>query len=246
MRMFFVLALVITMRQGQAQSETSGNEWDPSDPTVQGDESVANFNSGFGAQPKNKNSVKVNGVKLHRPSLGGNGCPEGTVGVAISPDNKILSVIFDNYVVQAGRSTGKKRDVKTCSVRMPLEVPAGFQFTVVKLDYRGYNSIPNNKGRTSYLAIYSFLDAATGKQVGRRIRRQKTFRGPLDEEYILSSDISAEPVWSRCGKSMNFQINTRAMAISNGKNEDVMGTIDSLDASVDSKVEYHLLWQACK
>ncbi len=245
LRMIFVFSLVIMMRQGQAQSDASENAWDPTDPTVQSGESVANFNSGFGSKPKNKNSAKVNGVKLHRPSLGGNGCPEGTVGVAISPDNTTLSVIFDNYIVQAGRSAGTKRDVKTCSVRMPLEVPAGFQFTVVKLDYRGYNMIPRN-GRTGYLAIYSFLDANSGKQMGRRIRRQKTFRGPLDEEYVLSSDISAEPVWSRCGKSINFQINTRAVAISNAKNDDVMGTIDSLDAAAGSRVEYHLLWQACK
>ncbi len=244
MRMIFVLTLVILVRQGQAQSGAADNVGDPSDPSVQAGESVADFNSGAGSAPKNKNSAKVNGVNLKRPSLAGNGCPDGTVGVAMSPDQKTISLIFDNYVVQAGRSVGIKRDVKICSVILPLEVPAGYQFTVVKLDYRGYNLIPKN-GRTGYLAIYSFIDASTGKQIGKRIRRRKTFRGPLDAEYVLSSDISSEPVWSKCGRTVNFQINTRAAAVSNGKNEDVMGTIDSIDSSSDSRVEYHLLWQTC-
>lgn len=216
-----------------------------SDPGVQPDENVGNFSKGIGAAPKNKNSAKVKGlVKLKGPVVGGSGCPEGTVGVALTPDNKTLSLVFDNYIVQAGRSTGLKRDIKSCSITLPVEVPAGYQFAVVKLDYRGFNSIPKN-GRTRYLTIYSFLDGNSGKQLGKRVRRQFGFKGPIDEEYVISSDVSSSPIWSRCGKSVNFRVDTRAAAVTNGKGDDVMGMIDSIDAAVGTSVEYHLLWQEC-
>jgi hypothetical protein len=238
LRLVFVFILVIA-QQGRAQSDNGA-----SDPVVQPDESVGDFKKGKGAEPKNKHSAKVNGVKLKGPKLGGSGCPEGTVGVSITPDNKTMSIIFDNYIAQAGRSFDLKRDIKTCSVSVPLSVPAGFQFAVVKLDYRGYHLVPE-KGRTNYLTIYSFTDANSGKQIGKRIRRKVAFQGPLDEEYILSSDVSSEPVWSRCGQAVNFRIDTRVVVASNGRGDDVMATIDSLDASVGNSVQYHLVWQAC-
>ncbi len=257
----FVLVTILVAQQGQAQfgqskgvgkkaeaggSHPSSNSEDFADVIVQADEKVGAFNKGAGKAPKNNHSAKVKGVKLNRPHLGGSGCPEGTVGVTLTPDNKTLSVIFDNYIVQAGRSFNLKRDIKNCSVRVPVEVPAGYQFAVVKLDYRGYNSIPE-KAKVSYLTIYSFTDIQTGKQIGRRIRRQYFFKGPLDEEYTLSSDVSSEPIWSSCGRAVQFGFDTRAIAATNGQGDDVMGTIDSIDASVGtSGVEYHLVWQACQ
>lgn len=226
---------------GQPPSESE----DFSDVAVQPNESVGDFNKGKGRKPKNDHSAKVKNVKLEAPMIGGTGCPEGTVGLTLTPDSKTISIIFDSYKVQAGRSFSLKKDIKYCSLRVPVDIPAGFQFAIVKLDYRGYNSIPE-RARVSYLTTYSFADQQTGKQVGKRIRRQAFFKGPIDEEFMLSSDVSSEPVWSQCGRTMQFRIDTRAIATTNSRGDDVMGMIDSIDASVGtSGVEYHLVWQAC-
>jgi hypothetical protein len=216
---------------------------DPSqEPPLEAGEDVADFKKGPGAPPKNGNSKFFKGVKLKNPQTGGTGCPAGTVSATLTDDNKTLALLFDNYVVQAGSSAGVKKDTKNCLVTLPVEVPPDSQFAVVKLDYRGFNSIPKS-GRTRYVTVYSVADATTGKQLGRRIRRRFDFQGPVQENYLISSDISAKPVWSACGKNVNFRIDTRATAASNGHGEDVMGTIDSIDASVGT--EYHLLWQSC-
>lgn len=269
MRLFLALSILMMASQGWSQwghpgftKPGSGKKKKPSipdsmiaelllnagestDPAPQSDENIGSFLKGKGGKAKNPHSVFVKNLKLRRPNVGGNGCAEGTVGISLSEDQRTMSLLFDNYVVQAGNSFGSRRDVKNCTVSVPLDVPAGYQFAVVKIDYRGFNSIPQ-KGRTRYLTIYSMTDAQSGKQVGRRIRRVYDFRGPLDEEYVISSDVSTAPVWSACGRSMNFRIDTRAVAVSNSRGEDVMATIDSIDASVgDSRVEYHLLWQAC-
>jgi hypothetical protein len=256
MRFVLVFLIILAVQQGQAQgshrqslgkkggAEPLLDSNELMDPAVQPDESVATFNRGRGAEAKNKNSVRMKGVKLKAAQWGGEGCAQGSVGAALTQDSKTLSLIFDNYSVQAGKNFGQKRDIKNCSITLPLEVPAGFQFMVVKLDYRGFNSIPKN-ARTRYLTIYSFLDEISGKQISRRIRRHYDFRGPLEEEYTISSDVSSQPVWSRCGKNVLFRIDTRAVAITNGQGEDVLGVIDSIDASVGQNVQYHLLWQSC-
>lgn len=214
------------------------------DPALQGDEDVSDFIKGKGNGPSNLNSAIVSGVKLKKPQLGGTGCPEGTIGASISPDAKTISLLFDNYIAQAGNSSGVKRDIKNCSVQLPIEVPAGFQFTIVKLDYRGYNSVPDG-GRARYVTMYSFFDGQTNKQIGKRIRRNYIFNGPLEEDYTISSDVSNKPIWSNCGKSLTFRLDTRAIAVTNEEGEDVLATIDSIDASAGTAVEYHLSWREC-
>lgn len=215
------------------------------DPSLQADEDVMPFIKGKGGAPKNNMSAFVKDVKIKQPKLGGTGCPEGTIGASITPDGKTISLLFDNYIAQAGQSAGVNRDIKTCSVELPIEVPAGYQFTIVKLDYRGFNSIPDG-GVARYVTIYSFLDGDTKKQVGRRIRRNFVFNGPLSEDYTISSDVSSKPIWSTCGKSMVFRLDTRAVAVTNEDREDVVATIDSIDAAAGSSVDYYLTWQECK
>lgn len=234
---------------GLAKNNPFGNKDFPDmgqseEPGIQSDEDVGNFLKGQGIGPKNGNSFIHKGIKLKAPITGGTGCQSGTVAAALTEDKKTLSILFDNYIAEAGNSSGVRRDVKNCSVVIPMEVPAGMQFTVVKLDYRGFNSIPPN-ARTRYVTMYSMINADNNKQLGRRLRRQYDFYGPLEEEYIISSDISTRPLWSKCGKNLNFKIDTRVVAATNKRGDDVLATIDSIDASAETNVQYHLLWRSC-
>lgn len=214
------------------------------DPQLQIGEDVSTFKKEKGEKPKNNMSSMVSGVKLKKPKLGGTGCAEGTVAASITPDAKTMSLLFDNYTTEAGGDTGIERDIKNCSVEIPIQVPAGYQFMVVKLDYRGFNSIPDG-GRTRYVAMYSFFDEQTQKLIGRRVRRNYIFQGPLEEQYTISSDVTQKPNWSSCGRNTLFRIDTRAIAVTNDEKEYVLGTVDSIDASVATQVEYHLLWKEC-
>lgn len=241
-----VLAIVlITSNYAHAQNEPPPDAGQSEEPAIQPDESVADFVKGKGGAPKNGNSKFNKNIKLKNPSANGNGCPAGTFAAALTEDKKTLSVAFDNYLVEANGAAGVKRDIKQCSVTMPMEIPAGMQVMIVKVDYRGFNSI--SKGaRTRYVTMYTFVDAETNKQIGRRVRRKMDFNGPLEAEYTLSSDVSSQPVWSKCGKNLNLRIDTRAAAASNKKGS-AMGTIDTIDASVGGdNVAYSLLWRECK
>lgn len=73
---------------------------------------------------------------------GGTGCPEGTVSATLSPDTKSLSLLFDQYQISVGDTTGKSLDHKSCNIAIPVHVPQGMRVSVLKIDYRGFNHLP--------------------------------------------------------------------------------------------------------
>src|SRR5687767_2321492 len=81
-------------------------------------------------------------IRLGTPAIGGSGCPQGTASAVLSPDGKTLSVLFDQFQVEAGRTTGKQIDRKTCDMGIPVHVPQGFAVSVLQVDYRGFNALP--------------------------------------------------------------------------------------------------------
>ena len=46
-------------------------------------------------------------IALGEPGYGGTGCPDGSASVTLSPDAKSLSILFDEYYVEAGGETNK-------------------------------------------------------------------------------------------------------------------------------------------
>ncbi len=83
-------------------------------------------------------------IALGIPGYGGNGCPAGTASVTLSPDAKALSIIFDQFIAEAGPNIGKTLDRKSCNIAIPVHVPSGFSVSVIAVDYRGFVSLPRN------------------------------------------------------------------------------------------------------
>ncbi|HZY67241.1 MAG TPA: DUF4360 domain-containing protein, partial [Devosia sp.] len=81
-------------------------------------------------------------IALGEPGYGGTGCPDGSASVTLSPDAKSLSILFDEYYVEAGGSTNKSLDRKSCNIAIPVHVPQGLSVSILNIDYRGYNSLP--------------------------------------------------------------------------------------------------------
>ena len=62
-------------------------------------------------------------ISLGVPGYGGSGCPGGSASVTLSPDGKSLTLIFDQFIVEAGGPTGKRIDRKNCDIAIPVHVP---------------------------------------------------------------------------------------------------------------------------
>ncbi len=175
-------------------------------------------------------------LRLGEPGYGGSGCPAGSASATVSPDGKALSIIFDEYIVEAGGSVGKSLDRKNCSIAIPVHVPQGFSVSIIDIDYRGFNSLP--RGAMSRFSAEYFFAGMRGPRV------QKDFRGGLDEDYIISNKLGLNAtVWSKCGADVNLRINSSLMVRNTSRKMEALTTVDSAD--INGGLVYHLAWKRC-
>lgn len=181
-------------------------------------------------------SAMADGIELGEPGYGGSGCPAGTASATVSPDGKSLSIIFDDYIVEAGGATKKRIARKNCSVAIPVHVPQGFSVSIIDVDYRGYNMIPRG-AQARFSAEYFFAGRRGPKVV-------KSFRGAMDDEYLVRNKLGLNAtVWSPCGADVNLRVNSSMMVRTNRKKEEVLATVDSAD--FNAAMVYHLKFKRC-
>ncbi len=180
--------------------------------------------------------VHADNIKLGEPAYGGTGCPAGSVGVAVSPDQQSVSMIFDEFVVEAG---GRRTlDRKSCNIAIPIHVPQGYSFSIFAIDYRGFTSLPF--GSMAQLNVNYFL---AGDRNG--VRTQMTLRGPKQDEYLKrdSLGLSAE-VWTPCGANTILRANSSMLVRTNSRGDQALATVDSAD--INAGIVYHLKWRRCR
>jgi hypothetical protein len=180
-------------------------------------------------------SASGNDIQLGQPGYGGTGCPAGSASVSLSPDNKSISFLFDQYVVEAGGD--KSFDRKNCNIAIPVRVPNGYSVSVFAIDYRGFTGLPS--GAQAQLSVDYFLAGG-----GRGVKSIKTFRGPTTADYMTTDTLGLQAiVWSGCGADTILRANTTMLVRSNSRRQQAMATVDSAD--VNAGLIYHLAWRRC-
>lgn len=174
-------------------------------------------------------------ITLGQPGYGGTGCPSGSVSVTLSPDQTALSLLFDTYLVEAGGETGRSFDRKNCNVAIPVNVPQGLSVSIIAVDYRGFNQLPQG-GRSTFNVEYFFAG-------GRGPTFTRNFTGPLADEYLIHNELTAQAtVWSACGASVNLRTNS-SIRVTTQANRQALATVDSEDVS--AAIIYSLQWRRC-
>jgi len=176
------------------------------------------------------------GLVLGQPSYGGNGCPAGSASASVSPDGSAVSILFDQYIAEAGNTTGRRIDRKSCNFAVPIQVPQGYSVAVFQVDYRGFNAIPS--GAYNRFDVEYFWAGARGPRMSR------IFNGPTSSAFSVTDRLQAQTlVWTPCGESVNLRVNSSMMAQSNSRMDQTMGIVDSAD--ITSGLVYHLQWRRC-
>ncbi len=171
---------------------------------------------------------------LGQPVYGGSGCPQGTASATLSGDGSTLSILYDQYIAEAGVN-GRSFDRKSCNLAIPLNVPGGFSVSLVGIDYRGFNLLPAG-GRSTFRVEYFFAG-------GQGPVFTRNFTGPTNDDFLIHNDIDvAGNVWSPCGASVNVRTNSSIRVTSAG-NRQAMVTVDSED--IDAAVVFQLEWRRC-
>lgn len=173
-------------------------------------------------------------ISLGVPGYGGSGCPAGSASVTLSPDQKSLSILFDQYQMEAGGT--RVIDRKSCNLAIPVHVPQGYSISVFQVDYRGYAAIPSG-GRGQFNVEYFFAGM-------RGPRQTKNIFGPTNQDYGMTDQLSAEAlVWTPCGADTNLRVNTSFMLQTNAARQQALATVDSAD--ITAGLVYHIQWRRC-
>jgi len=182
------------------------------------------------------NMALADDIGLGEPEYGGTGCPANSASVTLSPDSKAISILFDQYVVEAGGA--KSFDRKNCNIAIPVHVPQGYSVAVMAIDYRGFVGLP--AGARASLTVDYFLAGQ-----GRGVRSVKPFSGATTQSYLTTDRLALESmVWSRCGADTILRANTQMLVMSNQRREQAMATVDSAD--IEAGLVYHIAWKQCR
>lgn len=177
------------------------------------------------------------GLRLGEPITGGTGCPVGSVGTVLSPEQSTLTILFDSYVAEAGRDVRKTVDRKNCNLTIPMKIPQGYSLSIIQVDYRGYTYVSSRSDSVRFTTNYYFANQ-------RGISISENMYGPLDEDFLFTDRLALEAlVWSACGADTNLTIGTSLQANSRSGRQ-VLASLDSVD--VGSELIYHLQWRRCR
>jgi len=196
------------------------------------------FRPGKGVRRGNENSERVSMIRTGQVSFDGNGCPEGSMRAVFAPDNLSFTLLYDNFVATVDPTTLGKRDVMTCDVLIPIEIPAGMQMEITRIDFRGFVALPD-RVKAQLQTIFNFRGRGGD---GQRLSLINRFQGPVMDNYEITADAVSEA--SPCGGSTTLRATTQLKVISQNKAETSTITLDSIDGS--SNAVYFLNWKKCQ
>jgi hypothetical protein len=178
------------------------------------------------------------GVEQTTVTYKGKGCPPGTAGVFITDDGLAFTAIYDQYTVQVGPGIPKTENSKKCELQVALRTPKGWQYTIEKVEFRGYSDLKAGMGAS--------LDARY-KLSGEPAERQDVINlaGPTQDNFFAASNFPEGGLTSQCGNGKNVKITT-VLSVNNkgAKDETGLATMDMVDGIF--QVIYRLSWKRCK
>ncbi len=93
-------------------------------------------------------------VQIIGLAFAGSGCPAGSVSGQLSSDLTMITLLYANFIAQAGNGLSATNYRKNCQLNVKLKYPQGWQFSVFKADYRGYAQIPTGDTGTCKATYY--------------------------------------------------------------------------------------------
>jgi hypothetical protein len=200
--------------------------------------------------------VRIQGVRAT-----GGGCPAGSASAVIAPDGSAFSLLLNQYQAQSGGPGEKNQDRQQCQVQIDFDVEPGWQFAIVRADYRGFVDI--SKGALArHKVVYSFdgrridpnegdEDDERGSDDGLRYGFATTvFRGPRTEDYLIQQNVRvARRPKSFCSKADGHRLYLSTFLITKAPGgarhpRTSLITLDSVDGQVQQQ-QFKLEWYRC-
>ena len=169
--------------------------------------------------------------------IAGTGCPAGTAAVAVSPDKKTLSILFDKFSVEA--PAGSRGGVVRCHLRIQVRnITPGYILDTTTFDFRGFAQLPQG-------TVASIGSRGGAEGAGRMRMTQEQISNSGD--FTISRTAQQNDV-GRCNSRPNDMIKLDiALALSprDVMREDGLITIDTADLGNDGGMKVGVALKEC-
>lgn len=180
----------------------------------------------------------LSGVKIQNVGYAGNGCPAGSASVVLAPDRKSVSVLFDDYIAEAGGRGQRNFDRKKCDIAFGLKIPSGISVSLIDADYRGFNDLPRG-ARATFKRDYFFAGS-------RGPSLNKSWRGARSNDFHIKDRLGVfANVWSACGADVILRSKTAATVRTRPGREALM-MVDSADLTAKTVYRYNFRYRTCR
>jgi hypothetical protein len=193
------------------------------------------------------------GVQIANIQAIGTGCPQGSFSANISPDGKAFTLLLDNYMAESTFQNTISRLM--CEVRVSIQVPRGWSYSVISADYRGYayaelGTVVTHQGLYSFDGSRPRNERPGYGDGGTYSFRAQEFRGPYNSNYYIRHTLDPRTApWSPCRSEdlQTLHITTFLMARNLNTSSQLQSqiTLDSIDGSLQAQ-NYQLQWRQCR
>ena len=204
----------------------------------------------------------VEGTILGTVRTSGRACPNGTVSVALAPDARAISLIFNpdskdrvTAEVSAGRSVRRVSEARGCNIRLPFQFPAGYAFEIGNIDYRGYTYVEAG-ARTRFRATarWSGRDRVRAPaSIVERLVSVPAGEPAFDDNFTVSQKVAVANVNACAPSTVNLDLTLYLGASTNRQRSDTILSLESVDGALvpqgseplDPLVKVGIFWKRC-
>lgn len=139
-------------------------------------------------------------------TMNGTGCPEGTTSVIHSPDNKEVSILFDEFMAEVPQYDGdndnddssegnpgnrfdSRRSHKLCRINIAAKIPEGHKVEGVEIsvDFRGATVVERGS-MAMFRSVLMDWRGLRGRGSGKNVIAQKTWNRPTEDDWAISEN----------------------------------------------------------
>ena len=180
----------------------------------------------------------VSDVRIQNVGYAGNGCPAGSASVVISPDKQSVSVLFDEYIAEAGGPGQRTFDRKKCDVAFGLKIPSGLSVSLIDADYRGFTDL--TRGAQATFTRDYFFAGSQGPSLNSR------WNGSRSNDFLIKDRLGVlANVWSPCGADVILRSKTAA-TVRTQRGNDALMMVDSIDLRAKTVFRYNFQYRTCR
>jgi hypothetical protein len=178
-------------------------------------------------------------VRIRSISWAGSGCAAGTVASNLEPGFRALTLLFDSIVAEIGPGVPISLSRRSCQLLVDLDVPQGWSYSVVDVDYRGSANLDPGVSAVQR-STWSFRGQP------QTARLEATLTGPFVGDYQIRDSLGINTlVWSPCGAQRALIINESIRLVNNSGSTDARGVTTTGSINDTVKHIYGLQWRRC-